>query len=68
MMDVLGHFREGVNSYRAQEWLKAERSFKEALKANPGDALSEDYIQRCEIMKLNPPGDDWDGVWVMKSK
>ena len=68
MMDVLGHFREGVNHYRAQDWLKAERSFKEALKANPGDRISEDYIERCEIMDLNPPGDDWDGVWVMKSK
>lgn len=68
MMDVLGHFREGVNHYRAQEWMKAEHSFKEALKANPNDTLSEDYIERCEIMDMNPPGDDWDGVWVMKSK
>lgn len=68
MMDVLGHFREGVNHYRAQEWLKAEHSFKEALKANPNDKLSEDYIERCEIMDMHPPGDDWDGVWVMKSK
>ena len=68
MMDVLGHFREGVNHYRAQDWLKAEHSFKEALKANPGDELSHDYIERCEIMDMNPPGDDWDGVWIMKSK
>jgi adenylate cyclase len=68
MMDVLGHFREGVNHYRAQEWMKAEHSFKEALKANPNDTLSEDYIERCKIMDMNPPGDDWDGVWVMKSK
>lgn len=68
MMDVLGHFREGVNHYRTQEWAKAEHSFKEALKANPNDTLSEDYIERCKIMDMNPPGDDWDGVWIMKSK
>lgn len=68
MMDVLGHFREGVQSYRAQDWLKAEHSFAEVLKANPDDALSQDYIDRCEIMKSSPPGDDWDGVWVMQSK
>ncbi|MEM7546648.1 MAG: GAF domain-containing protein [Pseudomonadota bacterium] len=68
MMDVLGHFREGVTSYRAQDWQRAMKSFGEALKANPDDRLSDDYLARCEIMQLDPPGDDWNGVWIMKSK
>lgn len=68
MMDVLGHFRDGVTSYRNQDWGRAVRSFEETLKANPSDALARDYIERCAIMKAEPPGDDWDGVWVMKSK
>ncbi|MEL7464599.1 MAG: GAF domain-containing protein [Pseudomonadota bacterium] len=68
MMDVVGHFREGVQSYRGQDWDRATRSFEEALKANPTDALSNDYIERCRIMKAEPPGADWDGVWIMKSK
>ncbi|MEL6792426.1 MAG: adenylate/guanylate cyclase domain-containing protein, partial [Pseudomonadota bacterium] len=68
MMDVVGHFREGVQSYRGQDWDRATRSFEEALKANPTDALSNDYIERCRIMKADPPPADWDGVWVMKSK
>ena len=25
-------------------------------------------IDRCKIMKENPPGKDWDGVYVMTSK
>ncbi len=68
IMDVMGHFREGVTSYRAQDWDRAMRSFNEALKANPEDKMSEDYLARCEVMKLDPPGADWNGVWVMKSK
>ena len=68
MMDVLGHFRDGVQSYRAQDWAKAVKSFEEALKANPDDNLAKDYIERCAIMKADPPGADWDGVWIMKSK
>jgi len=25
-------------------------------------------IDRCKVMKENPPGDDWDGVYVMTTK
>ena len=68
MMDVLGNFKEGVTHYRAQSWDKALKNFNESLKANPDDRMSADYVERCEIMKANPPGDDWNGVWIMKSK
>jgi len=25
-------------------------------------------IDRCRVMQENPPGDDWDGVYVMTTK
>jgi adenylate cyclase len=68
LMDVLGNFNEGVKVYRKQEWDRAAGYFGKALEANPDDKLSRTYIERCELMKANPPGDDWDGVWVMTSK
>lgn len=68
MMDALGHFREGVARYRKQDWKRATRSFKEALKANHDDPVAADYMQRCQIMQATPPGDDWDGVWIMMAK
>lgn len=68
LQDVLGNFNEGVKLYRAQEWDRAAGFFEKALKANPDDTLSQTYIDRCATMKANPPGDDWDGVWVMTSK
>ncbi|MEX2520635.1 MAG: GAF domain-containing protein [Paracoccaceae bacterium] len=68
MMDALGHFREGVARYRKQDWKRAMRSFKEALKANSDDPIAADYLDRCKIMEATPPGDDWDGVWIMQSK
>lgn len=68
MMDALGNFREGVTRYRAQDWSRAAKSFQEALKANPEDSLAEDYVARCKIMKKDPPGEGWDGVWVMREK
>jgi len=54
--------------YRKQEWEKAKTAFQEALKANPGDKLSKIYIERCGHFQKEPPGDKWDGVWVMKEK
>ena len=68
MQDVLGQFNNGRDEYKKQNWAKAIKSFKAALVLNPNDRLSDIYIDRCKLMKANPPGDDWDGVWVMESK
>ncbi len=67
LMDVVNHFREGRKHYRAGSWDRAIRSFNECLAANDGDKLSKVYIDRCELLKANPPV-DWDGVWRMTSK
>ncbi len=68
LMEAVGHFREGVDRYRKQDWDRAIRSFEEAARANPNDAMAADYIERCRIMVFDPPGDDWDGTWIMKTK
>jgi adenylate cyclase len=68
MDDVLYHFKNGLNAYRDQQWMRAIEAFQDALKANPGDKLSQIYIERCELMKATPPGTDWDGTWVMHEK
>ena len=61
-------FRAGLSSYRKQDWDKAEAAFRGALEANPGDALSGMYLKRVAQMREHPPGGDWNGVWVMKTK
>lgn len=68
LSDVLECYKVGLGHYRKREWDKALRSLNEALKLNPADKLSAIYAERAEYMKANPPGDDWDGVWVLKSK
>ena len=68
LMEAVNYFKEGLANFRNQQWGKAIKSFNESLNANENDKLSRIYIQRCEHMTSNPPGDDWDGVWVMTSK
>jgi adenylate cyclase len=67
LMDTVNHFNEGRVSFKAGNWDKSTKSFKECLKANPADKLSSTYIERCNIMKKENPK-DWDGVWIMTSK
>ncbi|MGB0683601.1 MAG: GAF domain-containing protein [Magnetovibrionaceae bacterium] len=68
VMDVVNYFKDGVHKFRTQKWDPAIKAFEECLKANPNDKLSETYIERCNHMKAEPPGDDWNGVWVLTSK
>jgi adenylate cyclase len=68
LMEVVNNFKNGLTRYRACNWEKAIGAFKEALKLHQNDKLSQIYIERCEFLKKNPPGDGWNGVWVMTSK
>lgn len=67
LMDVVNYFRAGRAKYIKGDFDGAIALFKEALKANPNDKLSQIYIERCEHLKAEPP-EGWTGVWVMKSK
>ncbi len=67
LMDNVNHFNEGRLSFKAGNWDKAIKSFRECLNCNPKDRLSDTYIERCTIMKKKNPK-DWDGIWVMTSK
>jgi adenylate cyclase len=68
LSDVLQCYKSGLMHYRKQEWDKAAVALREALQMNPHDKLSQIYAERALYMKANPPGDDWNGVWVLKSK
>jgi len=68
LMDVVNYFKEGIRHYRAAEWDKASERFSRCLEFHPGDALSAIYIDRCRSLAANPPGDGWNGAWVMDEK
>jgi adenylate cyclase len=68
MIDALRHFKSGLVKYRQQKWGDAMGEFREVLALNDHDKAAKMYIERCEHFIASPPGDDWDGVWVMESK
>ncbi len=67
----LQHFEEGLKFFRNKDWEEALASFRLSEKyelsskepvtdpVNP----SQIYIQRCEQLIQQPPGENWDGVF-----
>ena len=68
VMEVVNHFKQGLHQYRSGAWDRAIDAFTEALKLHDDEKLCRMYIERCEYLRESPPGDTWDGVWIMKSK
>ena len=66
--EVLKWFQEGYKHYHTKNWDLALASFGKALSVDPEDTVSKLYVERCEDYQITPPPDDWDGVFVMKTK
>jgi adenylate cyclase len=62
------YFHNGLHAYKRRQWDIAIEAFQEALRARPDDKPSQLYIERCQAYKTAPPPDNWDGVFVMKTK
>ena len=75
--DCLHCFSQGIEKYLKQDWKGALKLFEQAKELEPNkagvtpgvkDNPSMILIDRCKVMQENPPGDDWDGVYVMTTK
>lgn len=65
---VLDLFAEGRRHYKLMEFRKALECFEGALRVDPKDGPSGVYSERCRHYIENAPPEDWDGVFVMKTK
>ena len=68
LQEAVNQFRNGLALYRKGDFDRAIKAFGEALALHPGDKLSSTYVDRCKYLQAHPPGEKWDGVWVMKTK
>jgi hypothetical protein len=61
-------FAQALELYERRHWLKAQQAFRACLDVVKEDVASIMFIERCAYYSLNPPSEDWDGSFVMKSK
>ena len=69
MQNVIEYYNRGIEAYKNQQWDEAIIAFESSLSIDgEKDTPSKHYLNLCEEMKLNPPGSDWDSVYIMKKK
>lgn len=75
--ECLGIYDDGIKAYLGQDFAKAIELFEKSAKLEPNrteknpnspTTPSEVLLERCHHYKDEPPGDGWDGVFVMKTK
>ncbi len=64
----LDDYSEALRLYRAQHWDAAENQFRQLQSIDPERTLYGVYIKRIEEFRLNPPGENWDGIFGHTSK
>lgn len=66
--EILKFYNQGLEYYRKREFKRALEYFEKALEINPDDGPSKTYLERTKEYIKDPPPEDWDGVFVMKTK
>lgn len=67
-LDEIAQYHDAYDDYLAQSWSKAEQKFQALLAHNPNRKVYSIYLERIEILKEHPPGEDWDGSFTHTSK
>ena len=65
---VIDLYHQGLAMYKNRRWDEGIKLFNETLSIDPKDKPSMVYIKRCQEFMLNPPPDDWDGIFTMRTK
>ncbi|MEM9227935.1 MAG: adenylate/guanylate cyclase domain-containing protein, partial [Verrucomicrobiota bacterium] len=76
-IDCIRRYEHAMKLYFARDWEAAEKAFEAAADIEPfqperdaGVVINPSRLmaKRCAMMQLNPPAEDWDGVYVMTTK
>ncbi|MDD3557296.1 MAG: adenylate/guanylate cyclase domain-containing protein [Melioribacteraceae bacterium] len=67
-MQKLKHYFKGLNEYNSRNFEKALAHFDLSIQQLPDDRPSWTYFERCQFYLNNPPSEDWDGVFELKTK
>jgi adenylate cyclase len=65
---VIDIYLEGLKAYKEKRWEDGIRLFGEAIELDSEESPSKIYLERCRQFKENPPPEDWDGIFTMRTK
>jgi len=65
---IIEHYHAGREHYLSRKFSKAVADFAEVLELDSHNKAANLHITRCQHFLLNPPEDEWDGVWRLTEK
>ena len=66
--EALDVYQQGLELYRKRNWQEAIGYMNQTLQLDPTCHVADIYSQRAGLYQLNPPPDDWNGVFIMTTK
>ena len=61
-------YHEGLKLYRERKWEEAIAYFQQAYSLDATCYVAQIYTQRANLYQINPPPEEWNGVFVMTTK
>lgn len=61
-------FQSALEAYRKQNWDEALRILQAILARHAEDGPARLYVERCQVLRREPPPPDWDGVFTLTTK
>ncbi|MEJ2636077.1 MAG: adenylate/guanylate cyclase domain-containing protein [Calditrichia bacterium] len=68
LLEMLRQYEQGFENYLKRNWEWANNYFRQAVQMKSDDGPSRLYLLRCQEFMAHPPAEDWDGIFVMKTK
>ncbi|WP_245939774.1 adenylate/guanylate cyclase domain-containing protein [Stenomitos frigidus] len=65
---IIEYYGTGLKHYRDRKFPLAMGAFGMVLEIDKDDKSANLHLERCQYWLKNPPGDDWDGSWIMTEK
>lgn len=65
---IVESYNLALGLYKERKWQEALQAFEATLAIESDDGPAKAYAERCKQFFFNPPPDEWDGVFVLKSK
>jgi len=63
----LEKYEQALKYFKSQQWGYAERVLEELKESDP-HFLYDVYLERVQLYREHPPGENWDGVFTHTSK
>ena len=67
-ISAIERYTIGLELYRQKKFSEAIEKFNEALSIEADDQPSRLYIERSQLYLTNPPPEEWNGVFILKTK